>query len=137
MSRHVVAKVGDIAPNTGRLVEVKGRRLALFHVNGEYFALTDRCPHEGGSLCAGRLVGQLTSKEPGTYQHARANEFVQCSWHGWEFDLRTGQSYTDPDSIRARTYQVKVEPGETLAKGPFVAETFPVSVEDQYIVVEV
>ncbi len=137
MSRHIVARVGDIPPNGSRLVEVKGRRLALFHVNGEYFALTDRCPHEGGSLCAGRLVGQLTSKEPGTYEHARPNEFVQCSWHGWEFDLRTGQSWCDPDSIRARTYQVEVEPGEALAKGPFVAETFPVSVEDQYIVVEV
>ncbi len=137
MSRHVIARVGDIPPNGRKLVEVKGRRLALFHVNGEYFALTDRCPHEGGSLCAGLLVGQLSSKEPGTYLRARANEFVQCSWHGWEFDLRTGQSYTDPDSIRARTYQVKVEPGETLAKGPYVAETFPVSVEDEYIVVEV
>jgi 3-phenylpropionate/trans-cinnamate dioxygenase ferredoxin subunit len=137
MSRHVVARVGDIPPNGSKLVEVKGRQIALFHVNGEYFALTDRCPHEGGSLCAGRLVGQLTSREPGTYQHARPNEFVQCSWHGWEFDIRTGQSWCDPDSIKARTYAVKVEPGEALAKGPFVAETFAVSVEDQYIVVEV
>jgi 3-phenylpropionate/trans-cinnamate dioxygenase ferredoxin subunit len=137
MSRHVVARVGDIPPNGSKLVEVKGRQIALFHVNGEYYALTDRCPHEGGSLCAGRIVGQLTSKEPGTYQHARPNEFVQCSWHGWEFDIRTGQSWCDPDSIKARTYQVKVEPGEALAKGPFVAETFPVAVEDQYIVVEV
>lgn len=136
MTRHVVARVGDIPPNGSKLVEVKGRQIALFHVNGEYFALTDRCPHEGGSLCAGRLVGQLSSKEPGHYELSRPNEFVQCSWHGWEFDLRTGQSYTDPDSIRARTYQVTVEPGATLAKGPFVAETFPVTVEDQYILVE-
>jgi nitrite reductase/ring-hydroxylating ferredoxin subunit len=136
MSRHVVARVGDIPPNGSKLVEVKGRQIALFHVNGEFFALTDRCPHEGGSLCKGLLVGRLSSKEPGTYQLDRAHRFVQCSWHGWEFDLRTGQSYTDPDSIRARTYQVSVEPGEALAKGPFVAETFPVTVEDQYILVE-
>ena len=136
MTRHVVARVGDIPPNGSKRVEVKGRQIAVFHVNGEYFALTDRCPHEGGSLCAGRVVGQLTSKEPGTYQYSRARTLVQCSWHGWEFDLRTGQSYTDPGSIRARTYQVTVEPGEALAKGPFVAETFPVTVEDQYILVE-
>ena len=136
MSRHVVARVGDIPPNGRKLVEVRGRQIALFHVNGEYFALTDRCPHEGGSLCAGRLVGQLTSREPGTYEHSRANEFIQCSWHGWEFDLRTGQSWCDPDSIKARTYQVSVAPGEELAKGPFVAETFAVTVEDQYILVE-
>jgi 3-phenylpropionate/trans-cinnamate dioxygenase ferredoxin subunit len=137
MSRHVVARVGEIPPNGSKRVEVKGRHIALFHVNGEYFALTDRCPHEGGSLCAGRLVGLVTSKEPGRYDYARPHEFVQCSWHGWEFDIRTGQSWCDPDSIRARTYQVTVQSGEDLAKGPFVAETFPVSVEDQYIVVEV
>lgn len=136
MTRHVVARVGDIPPNGRKLVEVRGRQIALFHVNGEYFALTDRCPHEGGSLCAGRLVGQLTSREPGTYVRSRANEFIQCSWHGWEFDLRTGQSWCDPDSIKARTYQVTVTPGEDLAKGPFVAETFAVTVEDQYILVE-
>ena len=146
MSRHIVASVGDIPENGSKLVEVKGRRIALFHVAGEYFALTDRCPHEGGSLCAGKLIGLVQSTEPGQYLYSRPHEMLQCSWHGWEFDIRTGQSYCDPDSIRARTYQVTVEPGgsltnhepgDALAKGPFVAETFPVSVEDRYIVVEV
>ena len=137
MSRHIVASVGDIPENGSKLVEVKGRRIALFHVAGEYFALTDRCPHEGGSLCAGKLIGLVQSAEPGQYLYSRPHEMLQCSWHGWEFDIRTGQSYCDPDSIRARTYQVTVEPGDALAKGPFVAETFPVSVEDSYIVVEV
>jgi nitrite reductase/ring-hydroxylating ferredoxin subunit len=137
MSRHIVATVGEIPENGSKLVAVKGRQIALFHVKGEYFALTDRCPHEGGSLCAGRLTGLVRSREPGTYEYSRPHEMLACSWHGWEFDIRTGQSYCDPDSIRARTYQVTVAPGEALAKGPFVAETFPVSVEDQYIVVEV
>jgi 3-phenylpropionate/trans-cinnamate dioxygenase ferredoxin subunit len=62
---------------------------------------------------------------------------LRCPWHCWEFDIRTGQSWCDPDSVRARTYNVTVEPGETLAKGPFAAETVPVSVEQDYIVVEV
>lgn len=137
MARHVVAAVGEIPPNGRKLVELRGRRIALFHVAGEYFALTDRCPHEGGSLCAGRLTGLVRSAEPGRYEYSRPGEMLACSWHGWEFDIRTGQSYCDPDSIRARTYAVSVEPGEALAKGPFVAETFPVSVEGQYILVEV
>jgi 3-phenylpropionate/trans-cinnamate dioxygenase ferredoxin subunit len=135
--RHIAAKVGDIPPDGSKLVEVAGRRIALFHVNGEYFALTDRCPHEGGSLCAGRIVGRLTSDAPGSYRLSRQHALVQCSWHGWEFDVRTGQSYCDPDSIRARSYQVTVAPGADLAEGPFVAETFPVTVEDIYILVEI
>jgi 3-phenylpropionate/trans-cinnamate dioxygenase ferredoxin subunit len=62
---------------------------------------------------------------------------LRCPWHGWEFDIRTGQSWCEPDGAKARTYNVSVEPGETLAKGPFVAETVPVSVERDYVVVEV
>jgi nitrite reductase/ring-hydroxylating ferredoxin subunit len=137
MARHIVAAVGEIPPDGRKLVEVRGRRIALFHVAGEYFALSDRCPHEGGSLCAGRLTGLVRSPEPGRYEYSRPKEMLACSWHGWEFDIRTGQSYCDPDSIRARTYAVSVEPGGALAKGPFVAETFPVSVDGQYILVEV
>lgn len=137
MARHVVAAVGDIPENGSRLVEVRGRRIAVFHVAGEYFALNDRCPHEGGSLCRGRLTGLVRSSEPGTYEYSRPHEMLACSWHGWEFDIRTGQSWCDPDSIRARTYRVSVEPGEALARGPFVAETFPVAVENNYILVEV
>ncbi len=137
MACHVVAAVGEIPPGGRKLVEVRGRRIALFHVAGEYFALADRCPHEGGSLCAGRLTGLVRSAEPGQYEYSRPQEMLACSWHGWEFDIRTGQSYCDPESIRARTYAVTVEPGEALARGPFVAETFPVAVDGQYILVEV
>ena len=56
---------------------------------------------------------------------------------GWEFDMRNGQSYFDPARVKVRTYPVVIEDGETLAKGPFVAETFPVYVEDSYVVVEI
>ena len=135
MSRHIVASVGEI-PEKGSKLVVKGRPIAVFHVAGEYFALTDRCPHEGGSLCAGRLIGLVRSREPGVYECSRPLEMLQCSWHGWEFDIRTGQCYCDPDSIQARSYAVSVEDGAALAEGPFVAETFPVSVEDDYVVIE-
>jgi 3-phenylpropionate/trans-cinnamate dioxygenase ferredoxin subunit len=61
----------------------------------------------------------------------------RCAWHGWEFDMRTGQSWFDPARVKAPTCPVAVEASETLAKGPYVAETFPVHVEDSYVVVEV
>ena len=57
-------------------------------------------------------------------------------WHGWEFEISTGQSWCDPDSIWVKTYRTTVEPGAELLKGPFVVETFPVSVEDDYVVIE-
>lgn len=136
MARHVVAVAGDVAPGSRKLVNVKGRQIVIFNQGGEYFALLNKCPHEGAQLCFGRLVSLLESDEPGTYRHSRHGEMLKCPWHGWEFDIRTGQSYCAPDSTFVRTYPVTVEPGESLAKGPFMAETFPVSVEDSYLVVE-
>jgi 3-phenylpropionate/trans-cinnamate dioxygenase ferredoxin subunit len=72
----------------------------------------------------------------GVYQRSRVGELLRCAWHGWEFDMRTGQSWFDPKRVKVRTYPVVIEDGETLAKGPYVAETFPVHVEDSYVIVE-
>ena len=137
MKRQVVARTGDVAPGHCKIVNVAGREIGVFNVGGEYFALANRCPHEGGPLCQGRIIALVQSDGPGTYRLERDQEFLRCPWHGWEFDIRTGQSWCDPKSTRARQFQVTVEPGEKLVKGPYVAETFPVSVEEEYLVVEV
>jgi nitrite reductase/ring-hydroxylating ferredoxin subunit len=136
MSRHVVARADEIAPGGSKIVEVNGREVGVFNVDGDFFALANRCPHAGAELCKGMIVGLVSADEPGVYRVDRPGEFLRCPWHGWEFDLRTGQSYCDPKSIKVRQFQVKVESGEQLVKGPFVAETFPVKVEEEYLVIE-
>jgi len=136
MTRHVVATVEEVAPGTSKLVQVKGREIGVFNVDGDFYALANRCPHEGGSLCQGRITGLVKSEGPGQYSIERKGEFLRCPWHGWEFDIRTGQSYCDPNSVKIRQFQIAVEPGEDLVKGPYVAESFPVSVEENYVVVE-
>ena len=62
---------------------------------------------------------------------------VRCPWHGWEYDLRTGQSWFDPGSVLVRRYEVVVASGSELQKGPYVAETYPVTVEQEYVLVEI
>jgi nitrite reductase/ring-hydroxylating ferredoxin subunit len=62
-------------------------------------------------------------------------EMIRCPWHCWEFDIRTGQSLCDPNSVQARAFDVAVEPGKALVDGPFVAESVEVTVEDSYVVV--
>jgi len=136
MSRHVVAKVDEIAPGDSKIVKVNGREVGVFNVGGEFFAFSNRCPHAGAELCKGIIVGLMRADEPGVYRVDRPGEFLRCPWHGWEFDLRTGQSYCDPKSTKVRQFQVKVEPGENLVKGPYVAETFPVAVEAEYLVID-
>jgi nitrite reductase/ring-hydroxylating ferredoxin subunit len=137
MARHIVATVDDIPPGQRKLVNVKGRDIGIFNVGGEYFAVGNRCPHEGASLCKGRLVGLVESSEPGSYKFSRRGELLRCPWHGWEFDLRTGKSWCEPERTKVRTFDLKVESGGALVEGPFQAETFPVSIEKQYVVIEV
>ncbi|HVG52398.1 MAG TPA: Rieske (2Fe-2S) protein [Xanthobacteraceae bacterium] len=136
MARHVVATVGEIAPGANKLVTVKGREIGLFNIKGEYFALANTCPHEGASLCKGKLVGLAESDEPGKYRLTRQGELLKCPWHGWEFDVRTGQSWCDPHNTYVRQYAVSVESGDDLLKGPYVLETFQVSVEENYVIID-
>lgn len=136
-AKHVVAAANDLPPGSRRLIEVAGRKIALFNIGGEFFAILDRCPHQGASLCGGHLIGLLESKQAGEYNYTRRNEILRCPWHGWEFDVRTGKSYCDPNRTRTPRYEVAVAAGRDLVEGPYVAKTFPVSVEEQYVVVEV
>ena len=136
MARHVVATTSEIAPGRNKVVTIDGREIVVFHVNGQFFALLNRCPHEGAPLARAACVAHLHSDEPGHFQRTRVGEMLRCAWHGWEFDMRNGQSWFDPQRVKIRTYPVVIEDGETLAKGPYAAETFPVHVEDSYVIVE-
>ena len=148
--KFVVATVDEIPPGQRKIVDVGGRSIGVFNVQGEYFAVLNRCPHQGGPLCSGETLGFLRSGEVGEFHYSRAGEIVRCPWHGWEYDLRTGQSWFDPARVVVRRYEVSVEPGaqlltevktppgmEGLQPGPYVAETYPVSVEQHYVVVEI
>ena len=136
MTRHVVARTSDIAPGENKVVTINGREIVVFHVNGRFFALLNRCPHEGAPLQKAACVAHLSAPEPGAYTRTRVGEMLRCAWHGWEFDMATGQSYFDPKGTKVRSYPVVVEEGSELAKGPYVAETFPVTVEDSYVIVD-
>jgi nitrite reductase/ring-hydroxylating ferredoxin subunit len=95
----------------------------VFNIKGEFFGLLNRCPHQGAALCEGPLIGLAQSSDPGEIEYTRLGEIIRCPWHGWEFDIRTGQSYCDPKRFRARAYPGNVEPGASVVKGPYVAET--------------
>jgi nitrite reductase/ring-hydroxylating ferredoxin subunit len=148
VAKYVVARVDEIGPGKRKIVEVAGRSIGIFNIGGEFFALRNRCPHQGGPLCTGVLWGSVTSSVPGDYQYSRPGEIIRCPWHGWEFDLRTGRSWVDPAKVRVRRYEVSVAPGpaepipdhdteSASIPGPYIAETFETSVERLHVVVEI
>jgi nitrite reductase (NADH) small subunit len=91
-----VASAADVKPGTGTCVEVDGKPVALFNVDGTFYATDNTCPHRGGPLGEGELDGLV----------------ITCPWHNWQYDVRTGESLTD--DLKVDTYQVKVEGGDVL-----------------------
>jgi 3-phenylpropionate/trans-cinnamate dioxygenase ferredoxin subunit len=136
VAAHVVAAVAEVPPGARKRVEVAGRPVVIFNLAGEFFALGDKCPHFGGSLSHGVQIGLVRSSQPGEYARCRPGEVIKCPWHGWEFDIRTGRSFCDPAKIRARRYPVAVKSGAELGERQLSVETFPVRVEDDYLVIE-
>jgi nitrite reductase/ring-hydroxylating ferredoxin subunit len=136
MTKHVVARVDEVPEGDHIVVEVAGRSIGIFRLDGEFHGLLNRCPHRQGPMCSGRVVSELFSDAPGTYRVDEHRRLIACPWHGWEFDIKTGRSYVDPQRIRIRRFPVHVEPGEHLVAGPYNAERVPVRREGDYLVIE-
>jgi nitrite reductase/ring-hydroxylating ferredoxin subunit len=122
--KHVVATLDEIPPGARKIVDVGGRSIGVFNVEGDFFALRNRCPHQGGALCEGKLWGVLKATVPGTFDYDARREILTCPWHGWEFNVRTGRSWCQPEHLRVKRYEVSVE-------------TYPVSVEGAAVIVHV
>ena len=130
MERHIIGRVSELPPGERTIVEVDGRSIGVFNVHGQYYALRNRCPHQGAPLCLGAIKGMALPSKPGEYCWGREGEILRCPWHGWEFDITNGRSIFNPHRMRVRTYEVTVEPDEDI-------ETYPVTIEDGVIVLHV
>lgn len=137
MGKHVVGRVSSVTPGERRIVEAEGRSIGVFNVDGTFYALRNTCPHQAAPLCLGSIKGMTMPSKPGEYIWAREGEILRCPWHGWEFDITTGRSIFNPHRTRVKAYDVTIEPdGEPDVEDESV-ETFPVTVEDGWIVVHI
>ena len=144
--RIVVCPVSAMAPGDRRIVQAGSRSIGVFRVGDRFFGIRNRCPHQGGPLCRGHLLGDAVADSPGSVRIASDPLRVACPWHGWEYDLETGQSFMGPGQMRVRSYGVALEPGAALvaeiesstelSPGPYVAETFDVHVQGDYVVLD-
>jgi 3-phenylpropionate/trans-cinnamate dioxygenase ferredoxin subunit len=87
-------RIEDFPEGTCKTIELSPEsEIALYRVNGEFYATENFCPHKGAQLAAGKLCDHV----------------IECEWHGWQFDVRTGQCLTVSEKIA--TYRVVVEEG--------------------------
>lgn len=90
-----VGHADEVPTGTCLRVEVAGRALGIFQIDGQFRAVLNHCPHEGAPICDGSVRGTTLPSVPGTFQWGRENEILACPWHGWEFSLASGQCLTD------------------------------------------
>jgi nitrite reductase/ring-hydroxylating ferredoxin subunit len=141
--RIVVCRLDEFPPGDRRIVQAGRRSIGVFRVGDRFYAINNYCPHQGGPLCLGRTKPWVSSGGPGEFVLAEDDALLACPWHGWEYDLATGQSFLGPGDPPVRTYTVSIEAADSdggrrggRVPGPYVADTFPVHVEDAYVVVE-
>jgi len=136
MTKHPVCYVDELAAGDRKIIEIAGRSIGVFRVDDRYYAVRNRCPHKGAPLCKGLLRGLVSSTKPGEYIIDHPGRILSCPWHGWEFDLATGQSVFNPHRLRVKSYDVSVEDlydhpcGITSTDEDPTIETFSVSLEE-------
>ncbi len=95
-----------------KVVTVNGIEIGIFLVNGQYFAWRNMCPHAYAPVCVGMVCGTHLPSDVYEYEFGREQEILRCPWHGWEFDLRTGEHLVN-SGTKLRGYPVEQD-GEDL-----------------------
>ena len=110
-------RADEIAPGQCKLVTVKGREIGVFNVNGEFFALANRCPHAGGPLCEGKIVALVQSDGPGHYRLARHRRVPALPVARLGVRDPHRPVVVRSEDAGRRQFEVTVEPGETAGEG--------------------
>jgi nitrite reductase/ring-hydroxylating ferredoxin subunit len=116
VSSREVARLADIPDGGSLLVRVGTLEIGLFRVGDTVRAWRNFCPHMAAPVCRGAVTGTLVASEVYEYRTGRDGEILQCPWHGWEFDLVTGQHLAPGSRARLRGYPTEVVAGVVRIK---------------------
>jgi len=105
--------VGDFVDGGRRLLHHNGRTIGVFRVGDEFRAFDNQCLHQGGPVCEGRyfpLMRAVTTPDGRLVgeMHDESRPHLVCPWHGWEYDLRTGE-FSGDRRLRLHSFPVEVE----------------------------
>jgi nitrite reductase/ring-hydroxylating ferredoxin subunit len=95
-----IAQTSELPPGTRKVVQVEGRVIALFNVEGAFYAIDNTCTHRGGPLGESELKGDI----------------VECPWHGAQFNIKTGAATAPPARAGVRSFPVKVNGSDVLVE---------------------
>lgn len=107
--RHKVAEPYELNEGGKVIVNVNGMELGVFLIGGQYYAWRNVCPHAAAPVCAGVVTGTRLESTVYNYQYGLDNQVLRCPWHGWEFDLTTGQHLAAGGRTKLRGFPVEAD----------------------------
>ena len=142
---HRVCRLSDLPAGERKIVELAGKSIGVFNLDGKLHAIRNVCPHQLAPLCEGRVSGTTLPSRPNEFNYGCEGRIIRCPWHGWEFDITTGQSVFNPHKVRVKSYEVTVASGDEPETRVIDAdepdpsvETYEVVIDaDQWVVVHV
>ncbi len=107
--KQFACNITDVSPEKPCKVMLNKRDYGIYQIDDAYYALRDKCPHRGGSLCGGPVTGTAIPVDINIdgfrFIYGRDKQLVRCSWHGWEYDIKTGECLADT-RLKARKVEV-------------------------------
>lgn len=117
MSRVDLGKLGEYEEGKPYAVRAGERDLVLVRKGDRVYAVRDACPHQGAKLSGGCVTGDVAPCVLGEQpEFVREGEFLACPWHGWKVDVTTGASAAEPERVRVRSYEVRIENGNVYVE---------------------
>jgi nitrite reductase (NADH) small subunit len=120
MGKHIIGHVQEFLNGKINVVTLEGKSIGVVYTGGEFYALRNLCPHQGGPACGGIFPTLKAMVQP----NGRIKEYndydepvVACPWHGWEFDVKTGECLADR-SRRIAVYETSVEEDTVIVTIP-------------------
>ena len=103
----LVGSLSELPVGERRLVQANGKSIGLFNTGKQVVAVLNICPHAYAPVCRGKVGGTTLPSKAGEFVWGRENEILRCPWHGWEYDLHSGQCLTDRRQLKRFPVQIR------------------------------
>jgi nitrite reductase/ring-hydroxylating ferredoxin subunit len=115
MTMYLAGAVDELTEDDRRILNAEGREIVVFRHRDHFYALSNTCPHQGGPVGEGLLLGKVEAvlADDGRYLSDRFSDehiHLVCPWHGWEYDIGTGRCAALP-GVRLKRYETEIREG--------------------------
>ena len=103
----LVGPLNELPVGERRLLQANGKSIGVFNTGKQVVAVLNICPHAYAPVCRGKVGGTTLPSKAGEFVWGRENEILRCPWHGWEYDLNSGQCLTDRRKLKRFPVQIR------------------------------